>query len=369
MVVDGIEAGAVERPRSAAELAGRLGEAAAAGLAVIPVGGGRSLGMGNPPERFDLALETTGLDRIVEYNPADLTVTVEAGVKLETLQAELGKAGQFLPLDPFAHPGHTVGGLLATGWSGPLRLRFGTPREYLVGLQVALPEGRLVRSGGRVVKNVSGYDLNKLHYGALGSLGVIVEASFKVFPRPLAETSVGVQREDFDAAWAEARRALGLKMPPVALELLREASGFRLVARLAGDKAGVERMRAELGWKAVEGGFWDRHARRGSERWLRIAVPPARLEAILRTLPEPATWFTHPGVGVAHWLDFDPAAVTAVRDLAETGGGSAVLLAAPADLKRRLNAWGRPPATLDLMRRFKDTFDPGRTLSPGRYLV
>ena len=160
-----MEPEATERPTDAEELARALADAAGDGLSVIPIGGGRALGMGDPPVRFDLALETSGLDRMVDFSPHDLTVTVEAGMTLEALQGELAKAKQFLPLDPFGGPGHSIGGLLATGWSGPLRLRYGTARDYLVGLRVALPDGRLARSGGRVVKNVSGYDLNKLHRG------------------------------------------------------------------------------------------------------------------------------------------------------------------------------------------------------------
>src|SRR5205085_174104 len=241
---------------NAEELAAALKEAAAAGQAVIPVGGGRALGMGNPPERFDLALETVGLDRLVEYSPADLTVTVEAGMRLEALQSELARAGQFLPLDPFGGPGHSVGGLLACGWSGPLRLRYGTARDYLVGLRVALPDGRLARSGGRVVKNVSGYDLNKLHLGALGSLGVIVEASFKLFPRPLKEVTVVREAGSHQEAWVEAERALALPLAPVALELVTAGRGYALAARLAGAAgraAGAEAGGRRLGHAAADG--------------------------------------------------------------------------------------------------------------------
>jgi len=238
-VVDGLEPRSVERPRSEEELARLLAEAARDGQAVIPVGGGRLLGMGDPPERFDLALETAGLAEITEQSTADMTVSVQAGVTLERLNAELGKGGQFLPLDPFAAPGHTIGGLLATGCSGPLRMRYGTARDFLIGLRVALPDGKLASSGGRVVKNVSGYDLNKLHLGALGSCGVVVAASFKVFPRPLHEVTV-----ESDGGWQEAARALALKLPPVALEL---ASSGRLVARLAGSESAVKRTATELG--------------------------------------------------------------------------------------------------------------------------
>ncbi|HVD00167.1 MAG TPA: FAD-binding protein [Candidatus Dormibacteraeota bacterium] len=369
-MVDGLGAATTSRPASAEELAAALGEAAAAGLAVIPVGGGRALGMGDPPERFDLALETSGMDRLVDYSPADLTVTVEAGMPLEALQAELARAGQFLPLDPFGGPGHTVGGLLASGWSGPLRLRYGTARDYLVGLRVALPDGRLARSGGRVVKNVSGYDLNKLHLGALGSLGVIVEASFKVYPKPLSELSLGWAGPGLEEAWAQADRALSLAMPPVALELLQLGGGLTLVGRIAGTEEGTRRIRRELGWQDADDGFWEEHARHGAERWARLSVRRGALSGLLRMLPEPARWMAQPGVGVAHWFDFeDPDRFVAVRQAAEAEGGSLVLLAAPPDFKRQVGAWGRPPATIDLMRRLRDAFDPRRTLSPGRYLV
>src|SRR5439155_4131541 len=138
-----------------------------------------------------------------------------AGITLESLQVELAKTGQFLPLDPFNSPGHTIGGLLATGWTGPLRLRYGSPRDFLIGIRVALPDGRLATGGGRVVKNVSGYDMMKLHYGALGSLGVIVAASFKVFPKPLQDVTVSSGE-----GWADAERALATRVSPSALDLL-----------------------------------------------------------------------------------------------------------------------------------------------------
>src|SRR2546421_7379369 len=130
--------------------------------------------MGNPPDRADVLLHTSRLDRVVEHSQSDMVVSVEAGIPLVALQAELAKAGQFLPLDPFHSPGHTIGGLLATGWTGPLRFRYGSPRDFLIGIRVALPDGKVASGGGRVVKNVSGYDMMKLHYAAPGSLGVLV---------------------------------------------------------------------------------------------------------------------------------------------------------------------------------------------------
>jgi glycolate oxidase FAD binding subunit len=371
VVVDGVQARRVERPSSPEQLADALCTAAAAGEAVIPVGGGRALGLGNPPERFDVALETRAVNRLLELSRADLTVSVEAGMTLEDLNSELAAAGQFLPLDPFNSPGHTIGGLLAAGLSGPLRLRYGSPRDFTIGLRVALPDGRLVSSGGRVVKNVSGYDLNKLHQGALGSLGVIVAASFKVYPRPLHEVTVEASAGDLEEAWTSTERALSLPLPPTALEMSTEGGGdFRLLARFEGSRKGVERTAAELGWRQSDAALWAAHAARGSDHWARISVPRRSLPELVRSLPEGEPWWCSPGVGVAHWPQARSAEqVTALRAAAERAGGSLVLLAAAPELKRQVGAWGSTPATLPLMEALKNAFDPGHALSPGRYVV
>ena len=281
--VDGLRPGRVERPQTPEELAEALHAAAERGEAVVPVGGGRALCLGGPLERFDAALETRSLKRILEQSQADMTISVEAGATLEEVNEALGRVNQVLPLDPFNSPGHTVGGILAAGVSGPLRLRFGSPRDFVIGLRVALPDGRLASSGGRVVKNVSGYDLNKLHQGALGSLGVIVAASFKVFPKPLFEVTLETRSE---TPWNEAERALSLAQQPVALELTSEG---RLLARFWGTRDGLARMREELGWDAASPEVWSEHARRGNECWARISMPPTHLRQVLSSLPDNAT--------------------------------------------------------------------------------
>jgi glycolate oxidase FAD binding subunit len=329
-----------------------LREAAAERLAVVPVGGGRARAMGNPLERSDVELRTGKLDRVLEHSQADMVVSVEAGITLEALQAQLAKAGQFLPVDPFNSPGHTIGGLLATGWTGPLRMRYGSPRDFLIGIRVALPDGKLATGGGRVVKNVSGYDMMKLHYGALGSLGVIVAASFKVFPTPLRDVSV-----ESEGGWDDVARVAALPLAPSAFELFADG---RVVARFLGSPEAVNRVTGELGWKPVEPAFWTRHSTRSATA--RISAPPAKLRGVLEGL---TGWWASPGTGISYWTPPDALAAGEVREKSESAGGSLVML----DAIDGFDAWGRRPSSLDVMRRLKRAFDPDGVLNPGRFVV
>lgn len=346
----------VEQPRTADELASTLRDAAAAGKAVTPVGGGRAAGMGGLLARSDVELHTTRLDRVIEHSPADMVVTVEAGITLEALQSQLAKSGQFLPLDPFNSPGHTIGGILASGWSGPLRLRYGSARDFLIGIRVALPDGRLATAGGRVVKNVSGYDMMKLHLGALGALGVIVAASFKLFPTPLHDVTV-----TSSGGWDDAERALAMPMAPAALELFDDG---RVYARFLGSRDAVNRVASDLGWQAGDGSWWREHAR--AVPMTRISTPREKLRDVMEGR---TNWWASPGAGVAYWSCDSPGEVVEARKKAETAGGSLFLIAAPDEVKRTVDAWGTSPATLDVMRRLKDAFDPGHVLNPGRFVV
>lgn len=362
-----MKAPAVQKPATADETARILREATESGLAVTPIGGGRASEMGDPLERCDIELRMSRQDRVLEHSQGDMVVTVEAGITIESLQSELHKKGQFLPLDPFNSPGHTIGGLLASGWTGPLRQRFGSPRDFVIGIRVALPDGRLASAGGRVVKNVSGYDMMKLHLGALGSLGVIVAASFKVFPNALHDVTFELACESFDEAWKAADQAMALPLPPAALEVL---SSHRLLARFLGSKDAVGRMTDELGWNQADPTVWVEHSRRGPSSWARIAAPRHKMHEILQSLPSGAEWWASPGIGVVHWsITGGAAAVRDARATAESAGGSLVIMAGPDSLRRELGAWGSPPPTLGLMQRLKRAFDPQRTLNPGRFVV
>src|SRR6516165_3879624 len=196
--VSGVEPKFVAEPASEQELAALLSSANEAQIAVIPRGGGTKLAWGNPPKRADLVLSTARLNRVLEHAWADLTVSVEAGCTLLTLEEKLAQHGQRLALDGLQPESATIGGILSTNDSGVLRLRFGALRDLVIGVTLALPDGTLASSGGKVVKNVAGYDLPKLTTGALGTLGVITRAVFRLHPLPRNTRSFTFAERDRD---------------------------------------------------------------------------------------------------------------------------------------------------------------------------
>jgi glycolate dehydrogenase FAD-binding subunit len=249
-------------PATVAEASGLLRAAAAHDLAVVPRGGSSKLGWGAPPRRCDLVVDTTALDQVLEHAAGDLVVRVQAGVSLARLGAVLAGAGQQLALDPPPCPappspadgappspadgaaawrGATVGGTLATGAAGPRRLRYGTPRDLLIGITVVRADGTVARSGGKVVKNVAGYDLGKLFTGSFGTLGLIVEAVFRLHPRPASAAYVTVDCDGPDEAYWAVATAAGSELAPSAIELDRPARDrpVRVAVLLEGDPDGT----------------------------------------------------------------------------------------------------------------------------------
>src|SRR6266849_3496193 len=260
--IDGIASTPRVTPASREDLAEALHAADSRSQAVAPIGGGTQLDLGMPPVRLDLIIETTRLNQVVEYEPADLTVTVGAGLRFAELQKQLAEQGQFLALDPPAAPGATLGGLMATNASGPLRFAYGTARDLVIGTRVANPDGTVTHAGGRVVKNVAGYDLNKLYVGSLGTLGVIVELSFKLAPIPPATNTVVGQFPDASAARGIINAVVQSPLSPLAIELLgpRAASAAALpeamlvVFRVGGYPQAVERQVRDLSALLVQHG-------------------------------------------------------------------------------------------------------------------
>jgi glycolate oxidase FAD binding subunit len=207
----------------------------------------------------------------------------------------------------------------------------------------------------------------KLHHGALGSLGVIVAASFKVFPKPLRDVTVARAPGSIDEAWAAAERALALPLPPAALELF---SDCRVLGRFQGSADAVDAMVAELGWPHADAQVWIEHSRRGPDSWARIAAPRDALRSIIAALPTEAEWWSSPGIGLAQWsFGGDVEAVRAARAAAEAAGGSLIIMAAPPKVVEDAGAWGTAPPTLGLMLRLKEQFDPKGILNPGRFVV
>ena len=385
-------------PSSVEEVAAAMRFAHERGLAVIPWGGGTLMGIGNLPSRYDVALNLSRLDRVLEHEPADLTVTCQAGVTLAALQPRLGETGQCVPLGPWWNDKATIGGILAANPSGPSRHAYGSARDFTIGMRVVTADGRITRAGGRVVKNVAGYDLCKLYIGSLGTLAVIVEATFKLAPLPNAERTVVAAFAAPAAACAFAAelqrrglslRALQLLNPAASLAGLPGQRGYHLVLNLAGSAAAVERSRQEMGGLARDLGsqLADTDDRDLSTRASALASPegaallckaavlptgvPAFLEAC-ESLPGSPRIVAQPTVGVVHasWASPDTAdeVVAGLRVAAARLGGTVVVEACPPELKQRIDVFGEPPPSFDLMRRLKQQFDPKGVLSPGRYV-
>jgi glycolate oxidase FAD binding subunit len=390
----------VARPTAPEDVAIALLAADQAGRTVVPWGAGTKQSWGNPPSRYDVALDLTALDQIVEYEPADLVVTAQAGMALAALQSRLREAGQFLPLDPPFIDRATLGGTIAANASGPSRLLYGTARDFVLGLRVATPQGQLVRSGGRVVKNVVGYDLNKLHVGGFGTAGVIVEVTFKVQPLPAAESTVVAHFAELGSAAAVANRVARSSLFPRAVGLGRHfgAAQWNVIVWCGGAPATVERQARDVTSWATEGGATDVMRRDGDEHakfWqrasdfarhdagpglacLKLTCLPSQVPAILARVPtERAGVLAHAGNGVAY-VGISAPTLHDVRPLAAAAhelGGNAVLENAPDALKREIDSWdpagvaARIRTDFDLMRRIKQEFDPHNTLNPGRFVA
>jgi glycolate oxidase FAD binding subunit len=391
--VDGVPAGLVARPGSVEEASQVLRAAAQDGLAVAFQGGGSKLGLGNPPERVDLLVSTAGLDQVLEHAAGDLVVRVQAGARLADLQAALAPAGQWLALDP-PEPRATVGGVVAANASGPRRLRYGTVRDLIIGITVVLADGTVAHAGGKVVKNVAGYDLAKLFCGSLGTLGMVVEATFRLHPLPAAASAVTLQLETAEEA-GEAVRLLGRSpLEPSAIELTWSGPGLpaRLTVPFEGIRPGADAQAAaaaellgRVGEAAVLGPGETEFALaqlgvlpfEKAEVVVKVAYPPAELPAVLADLragPLLGQVRAHAGTGVL-WVASGfrdvrslATAIGRARERLAARGGSLVVVKAPPELKRAVDAWGPAGDALGLMRRVKERFDPDRRMSPGRFV-
>jgi glycolate oxidase FAD binding subunit len=391
--VAGVYPQTIVEPGDEQELAAVLKLANAEGFAVIPRGGGTKLGWGNAPKRADVVLSTARLNGIVEHAWADLTVTVDAGCTVQDLQNTLAQHGQRLALDALWPARATIGGVLATNDSGVLRLRFGALRDLIIGVTLALPDGTLAKSGGKVVKNVAGYDLPKLVTGALGTLGVITRAVFRLHPLPKESRTVSVPARNFADAQRMILAIQDSRLAHSALQLRFQDGGSPAVDALfeatqSGVSAQIDHLKALLAPAQLEEStvsVWNTrnelHERAriadSSSVTAKISILPSQIGATLVA-------FAAAGAGrVRH---------SAV--LQATGIGCLLLEGKPADLASALGdfcpqsfadqgslvymdfhkslphfqAWSGPAVAFPLMQAIKRQFDPKATLNPGRFV-
>jgi len=380
-------------PTSADAVAEVLRQAGAAGQTVAVVGAGTKASWGGSLEPSDVVIRTDRLRGIVRHDAGDLIVTVRAGTALRDVQAVLALSGQRLALSAGA-PEATIGGVLAAGEAGPLRLRYGTGRDLLLGVEFVRPDGVRARSGGRVVKNVAGYDVGRLLCGSYGTLGILTEATLRLHPLPAARAWVS-RRVESPAEAADVVGAVARsRLVPSAIEVDLTGSAGTLCVLVEGSRSGVaERSAAvaallgggEAGAEvsAAEPEWWGRYPFGPGDVALKLAVPlrmlATALEALVELCGAQASVRGSAGSGVLYVRVPDEVAgdaadlaerVAAIRSrlAADPGyGGTCVILAAPAPLRDGLDMWGPVPG-LDLMRRVKRQFDPDGRLAAGRFV-
>ena len=402
--VDGHLPRAVAFPSSEEQLASALAFASREGLSVVPRGSGSLSTLGNLPQSVDIVLATTGLEPLIDHRPGDLTVTVGAGVTLGVLRERLSASGQWLPLDPPLASQRTIGGILATDLSGPLSLSQGFARDLVIGMKVAGSDGKVTKSGGRVVKNVTGFDLAKLHIGALGTLGVILEVSFKVWPLPRADTTLVAGYGSLADAIAAVQELLASHAAPDAVEVVASAEKttpcvayLRFVGTSTGVKVRLEKASGMLrdsgatiiealegepaakAWQGLADFGWD--AQGSDDILLRFGCPRSRVgelaapvERLVARESDGYSLLAGPGRGALRCLlpgGLSPADAQAVtercREMASSVGGYAVVERCAPAAKAGLDVWGPPGDAIELMKRVKDRMDPNHILNRGRY--
>jgi len=376
--VAGVVPSEVIRPADETEVVAIMREARARQQTVVPVGAGTKTGWAAPPSRADLLLDLTGLDRIVEHTAGDLVVIAQVGVRIEQLGEQLAGAGQALALDP-PERGATLGGIVSANSSGPRRLRYGTARDLLIGVTVVLADGTLAHSGGKVVKNVAGYDLGKLYTGAHGSLGVVVSTTWRLHPRPAATAVVTLDLPEAAAAGPLALALARSTLTPTAVELLGSAGGggrlvvlFEAIAEsvAAQAKTATELLGGGTITEQLPAGFGQRPGA-PTDLLLRLAFAPAALPAVLAALPAGTTITCSACSGIAYAALPAAEGVSALGRLrSEIAGhdGTAVVLGVPDEFRAGLDHWGPIGNSMELMRKVKHRFDPERRLSPGRFV-
>jgi glycolate oxidase FAD binding subunit len=392
--IDGIAPGCLVTPDSSEEVAACLRLCGENEAAVVPAGFATWLETGNPLRRADVVLSLERMNRVVDYSPADLTVTVEAGVSMTTLNEVARVERQWLPLDPPGSHRATLGALAACSSNGSLRLGFGAPRDYVIGLRLAHSDGTESRSGGKVVKNVAGYDLNKLYVGSFGTLAVLTELTFKLRPLPESSaTAITVGKRD--ALIAMARRILSSDATPASLFLTKgvltpammNAHEWALLIRFADNAVAVEDQVSAVSRLADGDGstvttgqaepLWAAVADIDSLRLntLRLSVPRSVIAQAVEEVSQTANCVVAADMGLGTIrLAFDAGDDSALEIIGRLRGriagmgGSLVVESAALAVRALVDAWGGVGNAAGLMRAIKSRFDPHSLLNPGRFV-
>jgi glycolate oxidase FAD binding subunit len=386
--VAGVPARFVAAPSSTEQAGAVVRAAAARGLSIVVRGAGTKEDWGHPPRKLDLVLDTGRLAGVVEHAAGDLIVVVRAGTPVSDLQTKLATAGQQLALDaPF--PGATVGGTVAVGTSGPRRMAYGTVRDLLIGITIVRPDGVVARAGGKVVKNVAGYDLCKLIAGSYGTLGLITECAFRLHPTPPATAVLTRPVDGPDEVGMLVAAVLGAQLVPGALEVDAPAEGgLELAMLLTGVPQGVSERTAaartllgeQLTTEAVPA-WWAAYPWGQGDTGLKLTAALSRVPALLAAglaararhgaplalRGSAGTGVLYAGMPAATDANTVAAVVDDLRSAAHDAGGHAVVLTAPPAVRERVDLWGPVPG-LELMRRVKDQFDPDGRFAPGRFV-
>ncbi len=395
------------------EVAAVMAWAHRTGIAVYPSGGRTLTQLGNTPTRPGIALDLTGMNRIVDFQPADLTVIVEAGVTIEQLDSAVAQDGKHVPIAAPLGDRATVGGTLATGISGPMRSAYGLPRDWLIGISVVGADGTQSKAGGKVVKNVTGYDLNRLYTGSLGTLAIITEATFKLAPAPTEWAVIVAGFDSIDAAAGAAQNLQGQHYAPLGLHVLTGEAAMRIAPSVAGSALSVAILggRPTSMKRRVEDtvGLWAQvgntvHVARNDEAnglinaltdlpaggdspprvCVRINTQPSALQQVLAFSrvalgsAEPPSVAADVGFGGGRLLwwgelaDADPALVAiglqGIQSEATSLGGGAIIERCPDAVKALIDVWGEQPSGMEIMRRLKQQFDSQNILNPGRFI-
>jgi len=376
--VDGMVPSRTLRPDTTDELAAAITAADRAGEAVVLWGGGTRIGVGDPPERYDIAVDLSGLTGIVEHSPADLVCTVRAGTTLAELETVLGASGQRWPVEAPRPDRATVGGTIASAAAGPSRLRYQHPRDWIIGCTAVLGDGTITRAGGRVVKNATGYDLTRLYSGSYGTLVALAEVTLKLMALPERTATLRATAVDLRDALRIASDLRATHLPLDALAVVTGGAAERVgnartsvFIRVAGPEAAVERVTGAVIERSGAVHF-------DARVWDDIASLPAELHRVARAawpaghdLPlglDLANAVIYPGSGIAFVLSaLDVDTFGRMRGSLEAVDGALVVERADAEFKRAVGgAWGRPRVPLQIARALKDRFDPRGVLAPGR---